>query len=139
MNIRCYSELSKLISFKDRFEYLKLNGKIGEDTFGFDRYLNQNFYKSNDWKKVRDFVIVRDNGCDLGIEGRDIFGKILIHHLNPITINDIKNGNEVLLDSEFLISTTIETHNAIHYGDDHLLILDFVERKKNDTCLWKQS
>ena len=138
MNIRTYSELSKLKTFKERFTYLRLNGFVGKETFGFDRYLNQVFYKSAKWKSIRDFVIVRDNGCDLGIEGREIYGKIIIHHMNPITIQDIEHESDFLLDPEFLISTVHETHNAIHYGDENLLILAPIERKPNDTCPWRR-
>ena len=138
MNIRTYSELSKLKTFKERFTYLRLNGFVGKETFGFDRYLNQVFYKSEKWRSIRDFVIVRDNGCDLGIEGREIYGKIIIHHMNPITIQDIEHESDFLLDPEFLISTVHETHNAIHYGDENLLILAPIERKPNDTCPWRR-
>lgn len=136
--IRRYSELSRLKSFKDRYEYLRLSGSVGADTFGFDRYLNQNFYKSSEWKSVRDFVIVRDNGCDLGIEGYEIYGKILIHHMNPISVEDILKRSDLLLDPEYLISTILTTHNAIHYGDASLLIDAPVERRKNDTCPWRR-
>lgn len=138
MNIRTYSELSKLKTFKERFTYLRLNGFVGKETFGFDRYLNQIFYKSAKWRSIRDFVIVRDSGCDLGIEGREIYGKIIIHHMNPITIQDIEQESDFLLDPEFLISTVHETHNAIHYGDENLLILAPIERKPNDTCPWRR-
>lgn len=138
MNIRTYSDLSKLTTFEDRYNYLRLNGFVGQETFGFDRYLNQVFYKSAKWRSVRDFVIVRDNGCDLGIEGREIYGKIIIHHMNPITIQDIEQESDFLLDPEFLISTVHETHNAIHYGDENLLIRVPIERKPNDTCPWRR-
>lgn len=138
MNIRTYSDLSKLTTFEDRYNYLQLNGFVGKETFGFDRYLNQVFYKSAKWRSVRDFVIVRDNGCDLGIEGREIYGKIIIHHMNPITIQDIEQESDFLLDPEFLISTVHETHNAIHYGDENLLIRVPIERKPNDTCPWRR-
>lgn len=139
MSIKTYSELSKLKTFEARFEYLKLKGSVGESTFGFDRYLNQVFYRSQRWKKVRDEVIIRDNGCDLGIEDREIYGKVLIHHMNPITIDDIRNESEFLLNPEFLICVTHDTHNAIHYGDEHLLVRNPVERTKNDTCPWRQN
>ena len=139
MSIKTYSELSKLKTFEARFEYLKLNRSVGESTFGFDRYLNQVFYRSQRWKKVRDEVIIRDNGCDLGIEDREIYGKVLIHHMNPITIDDIRNESEFLLNPEFLICVTHDTHNAIHYGDEHLLVRNPVERTKNDTCPWRQN
>ena len=138
MNIRTYSDLSKLTTFEDRYNYLRLNGFVGQETFGFDRYLNQVFYKSAKWRSVRDFVIIRDNGCDLGIEGREIYGKIIIHHMNPITIQDIEQESDFLLDPEFLISTVHETHNAIHYGDENLLIRMPIERKPNDTCPWRR-
>lgn len=138
MNIRTYSELSKLVTFEDRFNYLRLNGFVGKETFGFDRYLNQVFYKSAKWRSVRDLVIVRDNGCDLGVESREIYGKIIIHHMNPITIKDIEQESDFLLDPEFLISTVHETHNAIHYGDENLLIREPIERKLNDTCPWRR-
>lgn len=136
MSIKTYSELIKLYSFEDRYRYLKLNGRIGEDTFGFDRYLNQIFYRSQKWKSVRDFVIVRDNGCDLGMDDREIYGKILIHHMNPITIKDIEKESSFLLDPEYLICTSQNTHNAIHYGDESKLILAPIERTKNDMCPW---
>ena len=137
MSIKTYSELSRLATFEERYNYLRLNGFVGKETFGFDRYLNQVFYKSSKWRSIRDFVIVRDNGCDLGIEGREIHGRIIIHHMNPITIQDITQQTEFLLDPEFLISTVHETHNAIHYGDTNLLIREPVERKRNDTCPWR--
>ena len=137
MSIKTYSELSKLTTFEERYNYLRLNGFVGKETFGFDRYLNQVFYRSSKWRSIRDFVIVRDNGCDLGIEGREIYGRIIIHHMNPITIQDITQQTEFLLDPEFLISTAHETHNAIHYGDMNLLIREPVERHLNDTCPWR--
>ena len=137
MIIRTYSELIKLPTFEERYEYLKLDGKVGEETFGFDRYINQEFYRSNEWLKVRDFVIVRDGGCDLAIEDREIVGKILVHHMNPITIDDVLNRSEFLLDPEYLISTIKNTHDAIHYGDSSLLITAPIERRKNDTCPWR--
>lgn len=137
MNIKRYSELILLPTFEERYKYLQLNGIIGDETFGFDRYINQMFYRSQEWKQVRDYVIVRDNGCDLGIEGHEIRGKILIHHMNPIGIKDIQQVNEFLLDPEYLITTMLSTHNAIHYGDESLLVTDPIERSKNDTCPWK--
>lgn len=137
MIIRTYSELSQLTTFKERYEYLRLDGKVGEETFGFDRYLNQVFYKSDEWKSVRDFVIIRDNGCDLGVEGYEIHGKILIHHMNPISPKDIARRSEILLNPEYLITTVLSTHNAIHYGDESLLISAPIERMRNDTCPWK--
>lgn len=137
-SIKTYSELVKLNSFEERYKYLKLEGKVGEDTFGFDRYLNQIFYKTDEWKSVRDYVISRDNGCDLGMSDREIkFGKILVHHMNPITKEDILNRSDILLNPEYLITTTKNTHDAIHYGSDDLLYQDPIERYKNDTCPWK--
>lgn len=139
MTIKTYSELAKLKTFKERFEYLKLGGIVGEETFGFDRYLNQMFYKTNEWKSVRDKVIVRDNGCDLGLEGYDIYGRILIHHMNPINLEDIAKRNPDILDPEFLICVAHSTHNAIHYGNEQLLYQGPIERTKNDTCPWKKN
>jgi len=138
MIIRTYSELIALPTFEERFNYLKLDGVVGKETFGFDRIFNQQFYKSKEWLRVRDFVIVRDNGCDLGVEGHEIYGKILIHHMNPISLNDIRNVTDFLLDPEYLISTVTNTHNAIHYGDEGLLTTAPIERTKNDTCPWRQ-
>jgi len=135
--IRNYSDLSQLTTFRERYEYLRLDGIVGEETFGFDRYLNQIFYKSNEWKSIRDFVIVRDNGCDLGVEGCEIHGKILIHHMNPISPDDIIKRSDFLLNPDYLISTVLATHNAIHYGDECLLVSVPTERTKNDTCPWK--
>ena len=137
MSIRTYSELIQLPTFEERFRYLRLKGSVGKETFGFDRYLNQNFYRSSAWKRVRDQVIVRDNGCDLGIDDRIIYGKILIHHMNPINDEDILNMTDILLNPEYLICVTLDTHNAIHYGDEDLLIKEPVVRFKNDTCPWK--
>lgn len=138
MSIRCYSELITLPTYKERFNYLQLNGQVGQDTFGFDRYLNQNFYRSREWKRLRDQIILRDNGCDLGVEGYEIYGRVLIHHMNPITIRDIETTSDYLLNPEYLICTTHNTHNAIHYGDESLLCLGPIERKPNDTCPWKR-
>ena len=135
--IRTYSELVTLPTFEERFNYLKLKGQVGKDTFGFDRWLNQIFYRDPEWKSVRDYVIVRDNGCDLGIDGYEINGRILVHHMNPISKEDILKRSKYLLDPEFLISTIHNTHNAIHYGDEDLLIKTPIERTKNDTCPWK--
>ena len=138
-NIRTYSELKKLKTFKERFEYLRLDGRVGEETFGFDRYLNQMFYKSDEWKRVRNYVITRDNGCDLGIPDREIIDElILVHHMNPITKDDIINRSEWLLDPEYLICTIKNTHDAIHYGDENLLYDEPIERLPNDTCPWKK-
>ena len=136
--IRTYSELITLPTFEDRYEYLKLNGKIGEETFGFDRYINQQLYqRSQKWKSVRDKVIIRDNGCDLSMEGYEIWGKIIIHHMNPITIEDIERESDFVFNPEYLISTSLNTHNAIHYGDENLLIKAPIERTKYDTCPWR--
>jgi len=135
--IRTYSELITLPTFEERFNYLKLKGQVGKDTFGFDRWLNQIFYRDPEWKSVRDYVIVRDNGCDLGVDGYEINGRILVHHMNPISKEDILERSKYLLDPEFLISTIHNTHNAIHYGDEDLLIKTPIERTKNDTCPWK--
>lgn len=138
-NIRTYSELSKLKTFRERYEYLKIDGVVGEETFGFDRYINQMFYKSEEWKRIRNYVITRDNGCDLGIPDRKIVDSvILVHHMNPITKDDIINKNEILLDPEYLITTIKPTHDAIHYGDESLLAEDLIIRSKNDTCPWKR-
>ena len=137
MIIKTYSELIKLKTFEERYEYLKLGGIVGKETFGFDRYLNQTFYKTDEWLSIRDHVIVRDNGCDLGIEGREIHSRILVHHMNPITKEDILSRSEYLLNPEYLICTIKSTHDAIHYGDESLLIKLPVERRKNDTCPWK--
>lgn len=138
MTIKSYSDLIALPTFKERYQYLRLKGSVGVDTFGFDRYLNQNFYRSAEWRRIRDHVIVRDNGCDLGIEDRMIPGRILIHHMNPITEKDIIHRSEILMDPEFLICVSHNTHNAIHYGDESLLIPELVVRTRNDTCPWKR-
>ena len=137
MNIRTYSELITLSTFEERYKYLQLSSSIGEETFGFDRYLNQNFYRSKEWKRIRDFVIIRDNGCDLGVEDRTIHGKIIIHHMNPIRTKDIQDISDYLLNPEYLICTTHQTHNAIHYGDENLLVRNPIERTANDTCPWR--
>lgn len=137
--IRTYSELITFPTFEERFKYLQLEGSVGKDTFGYDRYLNQLFYKTAEWKRLRQDLIIRDNGCDLGVEGREIYGRIIIHHLNPITKDDIVRRTEYLLNPDFLICTTHNTHNAIHYGDESLLITSPVERSKNDTCPWKRN
>lgn len=138
MSIRTYSELITLPTFEERFRYLQLSGQIGKETFGFDRYLNQMLYRSRKWLSVRDQVIIRDNGCDLGVEGHEIYGKILVHHMNPITLEDIEKESEFLYDPEFLICTIHNTHNAIHYGDESLLITAPIVRTKNDTCPWRR-
>lgn len=134
--IRSYSELRRVQTFEKRFEYLKLKGSVGRSTFGFERYLNQQFYTSRQWRQVRDRVIARDVGMDLGVEGYEIYDRIIIHHMNPMTIEDIEHGNSDILDPEFLITTTHKTHNAIHYGDASLLPKVLVERRPGDTRLW---
>jgi len=134
--IRTYSELSRLDDFEDRYEYLSLRGVVGESIFGFDRYINQAFYRSSQWKHIRNHVITRDNGCDLGIDGYDIHARLVIHHMNPMTSNDIIQDDEDILDPEFLITTTHQTHNAIHYGDRSLLPRLHVDRRYGDTKLW---
>ena len=138
MKIRRYSELAQFKTFKERYDYLKLSGAVGVDTFGFDRYLNQIFYNSPEWKKIRDLVIIRDNGCDLGVEGFDIHGKIYIHHMNPISKEDVLERNDILLNPDYLVTTTMQTHNAIHYGDENQLLLMPQERTAHDTCPWKR-
>ncbi len=136
--IKTYTELSKIKDFEERYEYLRLGSKVGESTFGFERCVNQTFYRSPEWKRVRNEVIRRDNGCDLGIEGRDIFGPIEIHHINPITIEDVENGSDLLLDLDNLICTSPRTHKAIHFGDKTLLPRNTITvRKPNDTCPWR--
>ena len=137
--IRTYSELCQLSTFEDRFDYLQLNGSVGKDTFGFDRYLNQQFYRSREWKRIRDLVILRDNGCDLGVEGYEIRGRILIHHINPISVEDIHTMSDLLMNPEYLICTSHRTHNAIHYGAESLIITTPIERTQNDTCPWRHN
>lgn len=139
MSIRTYSELIALPTYEERYRYLRLGGRVGEETFGFDRYINQLFYKSDEWIALRDEIIIRDNGCDLGIEGREIHGRILIHHMNPITVDDIVKRSKFLLDPEYLITTVKATHDAIHYGDESKLITVPRERSKNDTCPWRRN
>lgn len=138
MEIKCYSELKKLKTFNERFNYLKLDGVIGEETFGYDRILNQVLYKSKKWREVRNEVLVRDNGNDLGVEGYQISGKAIIHHMNPITVDDVLNEREWIYDPEYLITVSNTTHNAIHYSSGDILPKDPIERSKNDTCLWKK-
>lgn len=135
--IKTYSELIKLPTFIERYEYLKLDGRVGVETFGFDRYMNQRFYHSDEWRSIRDYVIARDLGRDLAMDGYDIYDKIYIHHMNPITQMDIVNFNADMIDPEFLVCTTHNTHNAIHYGNASLLITGPIERRPNDTCPWK--
>ena len=134
--IRRYSELRHIPTFEERFDYLKLNGSVGRETFGFDRYINQRFYTSKEWRDVRHHVIARDLGLDLGAEGYEINSRILIHHMNPIVVDDILHKNDDILDPEFLITTCHNTHNAIHYGDSSLLPKPLVERSRGDTKLW---
>ena len=140
MSIKTYSELIQLETFEERYEYLRLGGRVGEETFGFDRYLNQAFYKLEEWLDVREFVIIRDNGCDLGSADHEIPEGvvIMVHHINPITKEDILERNPCLFDPENLITTIKRTHDAIHYGDKSLLNLPPVERRPNDTCPWKR-
>jgi hypothetical protein len=134
--IRRYYELHGIETFEDRYKYLALQGRVGDTTFGFDRYLNQRFYSSGEWKQLRQHVIYRDNACDLGVEGYEIHSKLIIHHMNPMTIGDIVHREEAILDPEFLITTTLRTHNAIHYGDESLLARAPVVRRPGDTKLW---
>ncbi len=134
--IRKYSDLRRLDTFEDRYEYLRLLGSVGQATFGFDRYINQQFYRSTQWKQIRDHVIARDRGLDLGVDGYEIYDKIIIHHMNPMTVEDIEHGDSDILNPEYLISTTHRTHNAIHYGDRSLLVKPLTERRFNDTKLW---
>ena len=136
--MRKYSELIRLPTFEERYKYLKLNGEVGVDTFGYERWLNQLFYRDPAWKIIRNRVIVRDNACDLGIQDRAITGQIYVHHLNPITRDDVIDRNPILLDPENLICICLTTHNAIHYGDETLLVLPPKERQANDTCPWKR-
>ena len=137
--LRTYDELIRLGSFEERFAYLRLQGNVGRDTFGSDRYLNQLFYRSQEWKHIRNQVIARDNGCDLGVEGYEIYKgqRILIHHMNPLRVDDILDQTEYLMDPKYLITTTFRTHNAIHYSDESLLPILPKERTPNDTCPWK--
>lgn len=134
--IRSYSELRRFETFEDRYKYLQLKGSVGRSTFGFERHLNQQFYTSTQWRQVRNAVIARDLGLDLGAQGYEIYDKIIIHHMNPITADDIENGNDDILNPNFLICTTHKTHNAIHYGDESLLVKPLVERRPGDTKLW---
>ena len=136
--IRTYSELIKLQTFEERFEYLNLNGVVSQSTFGSERYLNQMFYTSDEWRKLRNEIIIRDNGCDLGIEGFDIYSKIFIHHMNPITEEDILRHSKYLIDPEYLICASMRTHNAIHYGDISQVSSIPIERKPFDTCPWRK-
>lgn len=137
-NLRTYKELQQLQTFDERFAYLQLRGHIGKETFGYNRYLNQQFYRSKEWKDVRRIVILRDHGCDLGIMDRLITGRIYIHHMNPITRDDLVNGSDLVLNPNYLICVSSMTHEAIHYGDKDLLISDYIERSPYDTCPWRQ-
>lgn len=136
MIIRRVSQLLRYDSFEDRYEYLKLSGVVGADTFGFDRHINQKFYRSTEWRRARELVMIRDNGCDLGVPGYEIQSEVVVHHLNPMTADDIIHGEDWIFDPEYLVTTTPETHNAIHYGDASLLRTSFIERTPGDTKLW---
>lgn len=135
--MRSYRELVRLKTFDERFEYLKLNGLVGESTFGFERYLNQTLYNSSKWRRLRNQIIVRDNGCDLGVDGYEIQGLIIVHHMNPISVDDLKDFSEDVFNPEYLICVSLATHNAIHYGDTNLLPKEPIERRPGDTCPWK--
>jgi hypothetical protein len=136
MRTRTYTGLRGLVTFEDRFDYLSLAGEVGAATFGFDRWINQQFYRSREWKQVRSLVIFRDEACDLGVQGYDIYGGLVVHHMNPVTPEDLEHGEEWVLDPEYLITTTHRTHNAIHYGDQSLIRRPPVERRAGDTKLW---
>ena len=136
MTTRSYSELVTYRTFEERFEYLSLKSRIGESTFGFERWMNQTFYRSKEWRDLRHDIIVRDNGCDLGIEGFEIPKAPIIHHIVPMTVDDLEEGNPLCLDPDNLITTSHNTHNAIHYGDKSLLPQEYVERRAGDTKLW---
>ena len=138
MTTRTYSDLILLPTFLERYRYLRLGGNVGLETFGHNRYLNQILYTSDRWRSFRDKIIIRDNGCDLGMEGFEIYDRILVHHINPITVEDVLNENQKVFDPENVISTSHNTHQAIHYGDENLLITEPVERFRNDTCPWKR-
>lgn len=136
--MKTYSELLKFVTFEDRFNYLMLNGGVAEETFGFDRWLNQNFYRSAEWRSIRDFVIIRDGGCDLAMDGYEIYDKIIVHHMNPIEQSDILHSSDILINPEYLVCVSHNTHNAIHYGDASLLMTAPIERRPGDTCPWKR-
>ena len=136
MRIRTYSELSQIPTFEERYEYLALRGVVGEPTFGYDRWINQAFYRSAEWRHIRNYVIYRDLGCDLGVEGYEIHDKVIIHHMNPMQQVDLLHGNDDIVNLEYLISTTHKTHNAIHYGDASLLPKQYTPRRPGDTKLW---
>ena len=135
--IRCYNDLIQLKTFEERFRYLKINGKVGEETFGLDRYINQQLYKSQRWRSTRSKIIIRDDGCDLGIDGRQLDEYIVVHHMNPISLEDIEEERDIVFDPNYLICCSTRTHRAIHFGDENLLIRDPVIRRPNDTCLWR--
>ena len=136
--MKTYTELIRFNSFEDRFNYLMLNGMVGEETFGFDRWLNQKFYNSDEWRSIRDFVIIRDGGCDLAMDGYEIHGKLYVHHMNPINQSDILHSSDILINPEYLVCVSHNTHNAIHYGDASLLMTAPIERRPGDTCPWKR-
>lgn len=138
MKMKTYSELLKFPTFEDRFNYLMLQGAVAEETFGFDRWLNQNFYRSAEWRSIRDFVIIRDGGCDLAMDGYEIYDKIIVHHMNPIEQSDIIHSSDILINPEYLVCVSHNTHNAIHYGDASLLMTAPIERRPGDTCPWKR-
>lgn len=138
-NIKTYSELIILPTFIERFNYLKIGGQVGEQTFGYDRYLNQILYRTPEWKRFRRDIIVRDMGCDLACDDREIVGKVIVHHLNPLLIDDVVNLSPKIFDPENVVCCSLDTHNAIHYGDENLLMKEPVVRTKNDTCPWKRN
>ena len=135
--IRTYDEISRISTFVDRFRYLKIGGEVGQVSFGFDRYLNQSLYRSKEWRAIRDRAIIRDDGCDLGMPGYSIGSRIIVHHINPISVDDLENGNPDIYDLRYLICVSPNTHNAIHFGDENLLDKDLVKRLPGDTCPWK--
>ena len=136
--MKSYKEMSRLKTFEERYNYLRLKGAVGQDTFGFDRFINQQFYRSAEWNRVRNEVIVRDNGCDLGVPDRPIHGRIIIHHMNPIKKEDFDQNPDYLLNSDYLVCVSHNTHNAIHYGDENLLPKEWTPRQPNDTCPWRK-
>jgi hypothetical protein len=136
MVVRTYHELAQIETFEERFEYLKLKETLGRKTFGFDRWINQRFYKSREWRRAKNYVITRDDGCDLGIPGFEIYSGLLVHHMNPMSVDDIKQNKEWIFDPNFLVTTSHQTHNAIHYGDESLLPRGPIERRSGDTTLW---
>lgn len=137
MKIKSYSEMCSFSTFIERFNYLKLNGKVGIETFGFDRYLNQVLYCSQEWKRFRRQVIIRDNGCVFGLDGYNINGRLIVHHINPITLEQIEQRDPMIFSMENVVCVTHNVHEAIHYGDESLIPTDPIIRKPNDTCLWK--